>query len=146
VPPGAALRILPVDPDRLAAWRAIHNETIPTDTLRDEDVRLRAAKHLLTLAYDGDEAIGCATVRPPEVGSLTAIVIVRILAPFRGKGQGAAYLAYAAWHVTVAGVRSRRSCSRPVRSDCGSPGRAGSSSTTGTSSTDRRCRWPPFAS
>lgn len=85
------LRVLPAAPDRLAEWRAVHNEIIPTDPLSADEVVERAGRHLLTVAYDGDVLVGCATVRPPVGASSTATVIVRILPPFRRRGLGAAY-------------------------------------------------------
>jgi GNAT superfamily N-acetyltransferase len=86
------LRILDASPDRLGEWRAVHNEIIPTATLSEAEVQERAQRHLLTVAYDDDTLVGCATVRPPTDGSRTATVIVRILPPFRRSGLGTTYL------------------------------------------------------
>ena len=79
--------------DTREAWRAIHNQIIPTDPLSAEDVAERAARNHLTLAYVGGVLIGNATLRPPTVESATATVIVRILPEFRRRGYGSAYLA-----------------------------------------------------
>lgn len=86
------LRILPAAPDRLAQWRAIHNEIVPTAVLSEAEVEERATRHLLTVAYDNETLVGCATVRPPVHGEPTATVIVRILPPYRRRGLGTAYL------------------------------------------------------
>jgi GNAT superfamily N-acetyltransferase len=60
---------------------------IPTSPLTTEEVRERAGRYLLTVAYADDRLIGCATVRPPdEVGNVT--VIVRILPEHRRRGYG----------------------------------------------------------
>ena len=88
------LTVLPAAPERLAEWRAIHNEIIPTDPLSEADVAERATRHVLTVAYVGDELVGCATLRPPTAGSTTATVIVRVLPEFRRRGLGTAYLAH----------------------------------------------------
>jgi RimJ/RimL family protein N-acetyltransferase len=86
------LHVVPAAPDRLAAWREIHNEIIPTAPLSQEEVAERASRNQLTVAYVGDALAGCATLRPPAGESGTATVIVRLLVPFRGRGLGAAYL------------------------------------------------------
>jgi GNAT superfamily N-acetyltransferase len=72
----------------------VHNEIIPTAPLSEQEVRERSGRHLLTVAYDDDTLVGCATVRPPVDGSTTATVIVRILPPFRRRGLGTTYLAH----------------------------------------------------
>jgi len=86
------LQILPAAPGRLSAWRAVHNQIIPTAPLSEDEVEERSGRHLLTVAYDGGTLVGCATVRPPVDGSAAATVIVRILPPFRRRGLGTAYL------------------------------------------------------
>ena len=86
------LHIVPALPDRLGEWREIHNEIIPTAPLSQDDVAERATRNDLTVAYVGETLVGCATVRPPAEKSGTATVIVRISAPFRRRGLGAAYL------------------------------------------------------
>jgi GNAT superfamily N-acetyltransferase len=87
-----ALEIIAAAPDHLDEWRSVHNEIIPTAPLTEAEVEERAGRHLLTVAYDDGELVGCATVRPPTEGSATATVIVRILPPFRGRGLGTTYL------------------------------------------------------
>jgi RimJ/RimL family protein N-acetyltransferase len=86
------LRVVPAAPDRLAEWREIHNEIIATSPLSEDEVAERATRNQLTVAYVGDTLVGCATLRPPAGESGTATVIVRILASFRRRGFGAAYL------------------------------------------------------
>ncbi len=86
------LHVRPAAPDRLAEWREVHNEIIPTAPLSETEVAERATRHQLTVAYVGDTLVGCATLRPPAGESGTATVIVRVLAPFRRRGLGAAYL------------------------------------------------------
>ncbi|HET7431762.1 MAG TPA: GNAT family N-acetyltransferase [Nocardioides sp.] len=84
------LRVVPAAPDRLAEWRAVHNEIIPTAPLSPDEVAERATRHDLTVGYVGDTLVGCATLRPPSAG--TATVIVRVLPAFRRRGLGSAYL------------------------------------------------------
>jgi RimJ/RimL family protein N-acetyltransferase len=86
------LRVVPAAPDRLAEWRAVHNEIIPTSPLNQDEVAERASRNHLTVGYVGDTLAGCATVRPPAGESATATVIVRILEPFRRRGLGTSYL------------------------------------------------------
>ncbi|WP_374986613.1 GNAT family N-acetyltransferase [Streptomyces fradiae] len=70
-------------------WRRIHNEIIPTHPLSPDDVRERAGRNILEVAYLGGTAIGCATVRPPTGEAPdTATVIARVLPPHRGRGHG----------------------------------------------------------
>lgn len=87
------LRIVPVGPDAVTLWRDIHNAVIPAHALTSGDVHERLARHRLTLAYDGDELVGNATIRPPAPDSMTATVIVRILPGYRRNGLGSDYLA-----------------------------------------------------
>jgi RimJ/RimL family protein N-acetyltransferase len=86
------LRVVPALPDHLDAWRAVHNQIIPTSPLTPAEVAERATRHHLSVAYVGDTLAGCATVRPPAGESRTSTVIVRILEPFRRRGLGATYL------------------------------------------------------
>lgn len=95
------LRILPAAPDLLAEWRQVHNETIPTSPLSEDEVAERATRHVLTVGYVGDTLAGCATVRPPAGERGTATVIVRVLESFRRRGLGTAYL-----EETLAAARS----------------------------------------
>ena len=86
------LRVVPVVPELLEAWREVHNEIIPTSPLSQDEVAERATRNHLTVGYVGDALAGCATVRPPAGESGSATVIVRILEPFRRRGLGTAYL------------------------------------------------------
>lgn len=86
-----ALTIVPVAGDTVRLWRDIHNLVVPAHQLSEDDVRERAARNRLTLAYDGDTAVGNGTIRPPQPD--TATVIVRILPPYRRRGLGSRYLA-----------------------------------------------------
>lgn len=54
-----------------------------------DDVRERASRNRLTLAYLGDTLVGNMTVRPPAGTSKTAIVIARVLPERRRRGFGA---------------------------------------------------------
>jgi len=87
-----SLRIIPVGPATVAAWRDTHNAIIPAHTLTAEDVRERMTRNRLTLAYDGAELVGNATIRPPVPDTMTATVIVRILPRHRRQGHGSEYL------------------------------------------------------
>ena len=83
------LRLRPPDDDAtLDDWRQVHNATIPAHHLSRDDVRQRAQRHRLEVAYLGDVLVGCSTVRPPTDHPLTATVIVRVLAAHRGQGIG----------------------------------------------------------
>jgi RimJ/RimL family protein N-acetyltransferase len=86
------IRVVSAAPDRLAEWRGVHNEIIPTAPLSEDEVAARATRHDLTVAYVGDRLVGCATIRPPVGESGTVTVIVRIREPFRRRGLGTAYL------------------------------------------------------
>lgn len=83
------LRIQRPDADAaLKDWQHVHNVIIPTHLLSLEEVRERAQRHHLEVAYVGDELIGCSTVRPPADETLTATVIARVLEAHRGQGFG----------------------------------------------------------
>ncbi|MEU1365224.1 GNAT family N-acetyltransferase [Streptomyces sp. NPDC005803] len=83
------LRIEGVDGDAmLRDWRYVHNTIIPTAVLSLAEVRERAGRNRLTVAYLGDVAVGCSTVRPPADGEAAATVIARVLPDHRGKGFG----------------------------------------------------------
>jgi len=86
------LRIAPVRSAAVTLWRDIHNATIPAHTLTSDDVLERLTRNSLTLAYDGDELVGNATIRPPRPDTMTATVIVRILPEYRRQGFGSEYL------------------------------------------------------
>ncbi|MGW7018116.1 N-acetyltransferase family protein [Streptomyces decoyicus] len=83
------LRIQQPDGDAtLKDWQQVHNVIIPTHLLSLDEVRVRAQRHHLEVAYVGDVLIGCSTVRPPTDETLTATVIARVLAAYRGQGFG----------------------------------------------------------
>ncbi|MBC9715536.1 GNAT family N-acetyltransferase [Streptomyces sp. TRM66268-LWL] len=78
----------PLDDAALADWRRVHNTVIPTHPLSLADARDRAVRHVLEVAYAGDELVGCSTVRPPVDGTRTATVIARVLPGHRRRGYG----------------------------------------------------------
>ncbi|MFG2839513.1 GNAT family N-acetyltransferase [Streptomyces zaomyceticus] len=75
---------------QLADWRSVHNTIIPTAVLSSEEVRERAGRNRLAVAYLGPVAVGCSTVRPPDGETPSATVIARTLPEFRGRGVGTA--------------------------------------------------------
>ena len=84
-----SLRIQLVGDDAsIRDWQHVHNEIIPTDPLSLDDIRDRLRRNRLTVAYSGDELIGCSTVRPPSDETPAATVIVRVLPAFRRQGFG----------------------------------------------------------
>ena len=92
-----ALRIETVDPADpvaspalLADWRTIHNTIIPTAPLPAAEVRERAGRNRLDVAYADGTAVGCSTVRPPDDETPAATVISRVLPEFRRRGYGTA--------------------------------------------------------
>ncbi|MFJ1757771.1 GNAT family N-acetyltransferase [Kitasatospora sp. NPDC088134] len=79
----------PVDEEMLADWQYIHNVIVPTDPLSPAEVRERAERYHLEVAYLGALAIGCSTVRPPdEESDGAATVIARVLPGHREQGYG----------------------------------------------------------
>ncbi|MFJ6636176.1 GNAT family N-acetyltransferase [Streptomyces sp. NPDC091376] len=78
----------PVDDATLKDWRHVHNVIIPTHVLSLDDVRERAGRNHLEVAYLGDVLVGCSTVRPPEDDTTTATVIARVLPAHRRQGFG----------------------------------------------------------
>ncbi|MFF2191333.1 GNAT family N-acetyltransferase [Streptomyces sp. NPDC058157] len=94
------LRIARVtDEASLRDWRHVHNLIIPPDALTLDEVRERAGRHLLDVAYLGDVPIGCTTVRRPTPDApAVATVITRILPAHRGQGLGTALYAHALLH------------------------------------------------
>lgn len=82
-------QIEPADGDAvLKDWQYVHNTIIPTAVLSLDEVRERAGRNRLTVAYLDEVAIGCSTVRPPTGGASVATVIARILPDHRGRGLG----------------------------------------------------------
>lgn len=59
------LRIEPVDEATLEDRRHVHNAIIPPAPLSLDEVRERAGRNHLEVAYLGDVLVGCSTVRPP---------------------------------------------------------------------------------
>jgi predicted GNAT family N-acyltransferase len=83
------LRIEQPDSDAsLEDWRYVHNVVISTHILSLDEVRERAQRNHLEVAYLGDVLVGCSTVRPPTDGTSTVTVIARVLAAHRGQGFG----------------------------------------------------------
>ncbi|MFJ9808530.1 GNAT family N-acetyltransferase [Streptomyces sp. NPDC101158] len=77
-------------PALLADWRLIHNAIIPTAPLSADEVRERAGRNRLDVAYADGTPVGCSTVRPPDEETPAATVISRILPEHRGRGYGTA--------------------------------------------------------
>ena len=71
-------------------WQRVHNEIIPTAPLSVDDIRERAERNVLEVAYAGDVLIGCSTVRPPSEETAAATVIARVLPEHRRQGFGTA--------------------------------------------------------
>jgi GNAT superfamily N-acetyltransferase len=78
----------PDDDATLRDWQYVHNEIIPAHVLSMDEIRERAQRNHLEVAYLDDVLVGCSTVRPPADDTLTATVIARVLAPHRGQGFG----------------------------------------------------------
>jgi GNAT superfamily N-acetyltransferase len=86
-----ALRFLPVVDDKTVLdWQRVHNEIIPTAPLSADEVRERMTRNVLEMAYLGDVAVGCSTVRPPSDKTAAVTVIARVLPEFRRRGFGEA--------------------------------------------------------
>ncbi|MGW0576524.1 GNAT family N-acetyltransferase [Streptomyces sp. NPDC002920] len=69
-------------------WQNVHNVIIPTHVLSLDEVRERAQRNHLEIAYLDNDLVGCSTVRPPAEGTRTATVIARVLAVHRRRGFG----------------------------------------------------------
>ncbi|MFD8888788.1 GNAT family N-acetyltransferase [Streptomyces erythrochromogenes] len=61
---------------------------IPTHSLSLDEVRERARRNHLEIAYLDDDLVGCSTVRPPTDETPAATVIARVLAAHRRRGFG----------------------------------------------------------
>ncbi|MFD9407074.1 GNAT family N-acetyltransferase [Streptomyces sp. NPDC059989] len=61
---------------------------IPAHSLSLDEVRERARRNHLEIAYLDDELVGCSTVRPPTDETPAATVIARVLAAHRRRGFG----------------------------------------------------------
>jgi GNAT superfamily N-acetyltransferase len=85
----ADLRIQAVeDEESLEDWRHVHNVIIPADPLGPDEVRERAGRNHLDVAYLDGVLVGCSTVRPPEEPGAPATVIARVLPEHRRRGLG----------------------------------------------------------
>ncbi|MFB6719087.1 GNAT family N-acetyltransferase [Kribbella sp. NPDC056345] len=83
------LRIVRVqDEVTLLDWQRVHNEIIPTAALSVDEVRERATRNVLEVAYDGEVLVGCSTVRPPSEETAAVTVIARVLPAYRRRGFG----------------------------------------------------------
>jgi predicted GNAT family N-acyltransferase len=60
----------------------------PTRVLSLDEVRERAQRNHLEIAYLDNDLVGCSTVRPPADGTRTATVIARVLPVHRRRGFG----------------------------------------------------------
>ncbi|MFI0238169.1 GNAT family N-acetyltransferase [Streptomyces sp. NPDC016845] len=78
------------DSTLVADWQHAHNTIVPAASayLPLDDVRERAGRNVLEVAYAGDVLVGCSTVRTPKDG--VATVISRVLPEHRGRGHGRA--------------------------------------------------------
>ncbi len=82
------LVVVAADDDvRQRDWQHVHNTVIPTAPLGLDDVRERAGRNALDVAYVDDELVGCSTVRPAD-GDEPVTVIARILPEHRHRGYG----------------------------------------------------------
>jgi GNAT superfamily N-acetyltransferase len=90
------LRIERVDGDDalLHDWQYVHNLIIPPGALSLDEVRERARRYHLDVAYLDDALVGCTTVRPPTSEVPAATVIARVLPAYRRRGIGAALYAH----------------------------------------------------
>ncbi|MCZ4510408.1 GNAT family N-acetyltransferase [Streptomyces sp. ActVer] len=84
------LRIERVDATEplLEDWRHVHNVIVPPAAMDLDEVRERAGRNHLEVAYLGDVLVGCTTVRPPTDDTATATVIARVLPAHRHQGLG----------------------------------------------------------
>ncbi|GHD44650.1 hypothetical protein GCM10010317_017990 [Streptomyces mirabilis] len=72
----------------LKDWQYVHNVIVPPAAMSLDEVRERAGRNHLEVAYLGDVLVGCSTVRPPKDGGSTATVIARVLPGQRRQGFG----------------------------------------------------------
>jgi GNAT superfamily N-acetyltransferase len=83
------LRIVPVSDDTTVLdWQRVHNDIIPTAPLSVDEIRERATRNVLEVAYDRDVLVGCSTVRPPSEETEAVTVIARVLPGHRRQGYG----------------------------------------------------------
>ncbi|MEU9183918.1 GNAT family N-acetyltransferase [Streptomyces sp. NPDC048484] len=72
----------------LRDWQHVHNVIVPPAALSLDEVRERAGRYHLDVAYLDDVLVGCTTVRPPQDEEATATVIARVLPGHRRRGFG----------------------------------------------------------
>ncbi|WP_156727129.1 GNAT family N-acetyltransferase [Streptomyces apocyni] len=78
----------PVTDAQLADWQHVHNVIVPPAAMSLDEVRGRAGRYHLEVAYLGDVLVGCTTVRPPTDENASATVIARVLPEYRRRGFG----------------------------------------------------------
>lgn len=76
------------DEATLVDWRRVHNEIVPPAALTVDEVRERAERNVLEVAYDDGVLVGCSTVRPPSEETAAMTVIARVLPAYRRRGFG----------------------------------------------------------
>ena len=81
------LRIEVVNDASIEDWLYVHNRVIATAALTEREVRERLTGSLLTVAYVGNDVVGCATVRHRDDDG-TMVVIVRVIPEYRRRGFG----------------------------------------------------------
>jgi GNAT superfamily N-acetyltransferase len=73
----------------LKDWQHVHNVIVPPAAMPIDEVRERAGRNHLEVAYLGDVLVGCTTVRPPtDDDTATATVIARVLPAHRRQRLG----------------------------------------------------------
>jgi GNAT superfamily N-acetyltransferase len=103
----SGFRIDAVDGDAAREdWRHVHNVVIPADPLSADEVRERAERYHLAVAYLDDVLVGCSTVRPPEAPGAPVTVIARVLPEHRRRGFGSRVYAAALDRARALGAES----------------------------------------
>lgn len=91
----ADLRIeRPTTDAMLEDWRHVHNVIVPPAALSLDEVRERARRNVLEVAYVDDVLVGCTTVRAPDEDGVVT-VIARVLPEHRRQGIGGQLYAHA---------------------------------------------------
>jgi GNAT superfamily N-acetyltransferase len=72
----------------LEDWRHVHNVVIPAVTLTMDDMRDRARRNHLEVAYRDGTLVGNSTVWPPTEDTRTVRVLARVLPEHRHQGFG----------------------------------------------------------
>ncbi|WP_411101546.1 GNAT family N-acetyltransferase [Streptomyces sp. cmx-4-9] len=96
------------DGQALRDWQYVHNLVVPTAPLSAAEVRERAGRGRLDVAYAGGVLVGCMTVRPPADGEPLPTVIARILPEHRRRGHGGRLYAYGLAQARELGARRIR--------------------------------------